>query len=163
MHVTSSAIISGMILAVVLGQSPSAEKPIAASVKAEAKTIPSAPAKVEGKGQYTISGTQYWDLTVGTGKKAIPGFTLQVTYVGWYKKGKTEYVVFDSNLGKSPFQFDLGMRQVIKGWDEGIAGMRVGGKRQLVIPAEAAYGRDGSGKIPPNTALTFEVELVGVR
>lgn len=121
------------------------------------------PTVVEGKGTATASGTHYWDLKVGTGKKAIPGFTLRVNYIGWYKKGKNEYVIFDSNQGKEPLRFDLGMRKVIKGWDEGFAGMRVGGKRQLQIPAESAYGARGAGKIPPNTPLIFEVELVDVR
>ena len=118
---------------------------------------------MEGKPSYTISGTQFWDIKVGTGKKAIPGFTLRVNYTGWYKKNKTDYVIFDSTRDKGPYQFDLGMHHVIKGWDEAIPGMRVGGKRQLVIPPDAAYGRDGSGKIPPNTTLIFEIELVEVR
>jgi FKBP-type peptidyl-prolyl cis-trans isomerase FkpA len=121
------------------------------------------PTVVEGKGVATASGTHYWDLKIGTGKKAIPGFTLRVNYTGWFKKGKNEYVIFDSNQGKEPFQFDLGMRKVIKGWDEGLAGMRVGGKRQLQIPADSAYGARGAGKIPPNMPLIFEVELVDVR
>lgn len=129
----------------------------------DAKPTLPAPSKVEGKPSYTISGVQYWDIKVGTGKKAIPGFTLRVNYTGWYKKNKAEYVIFDSSKAKGPFQFDLGMRHVIKGWDEAIPGMHVGGIRQLVIPAEAAYGRDGSGKIPPNTPLIFEIELVDVK
>ena len=122
-----------------------------------------APPKTEGKGQYTVSGTQYWDLVVGSGKKAIPGFTLRVMYTGWYKKGKDTYVIFDHNRGKDPFEFDLGMRRVIKGWDEAITGMRVGGKRLIVVPPDAGYGAQGAGKIPGNTTLIFEVELVDVR
>ncbi len=125
--------------------------------------IPTIPTVMEGKPSYTISGTKYWDMTVGAGKKAIPGFTIRVHYTGWYKKNKTNYVLFDSSRGRGPLQFDLGMRKVIKGWDEGIRGMRVGGKRQLVIPPEAAYGREGTAGIPGNTTLIFEVELVEVR
>lgn len=121
------------------------------------------PAPVEGKGIATANGTQYWDLKVGTGKKAIPGFTLKVHYIGWYKKNKNEYVIFDSTRDKGPFQFDLGMRKVIKGWDEGFLGMRVGGKRQLRVPAGSAYGSRGMGSIPPNMPLIFEVELLDVR
>ena len=121
------------------------------------------PTKMEVKPLGTISGTHYWDIKVGTGKKAIPGFTLRVNYIGWFKKNKTDYVIFDSTVGKEPFQFDLGMRRVIKGWDEGIMGMRVGGRRQIIIPPEAAYGPTGAGKIPPNATLIFEVELVEVR
>ncbi|HUS20201.1 MAG TPA: FKBP-type peptidyl-prolyl cis-trans isomerase [Terriglobales bacterium] len=122
-----------------------------------------APPKAEGKGGGTVSGTQYWDLKVGTGKKAIPGFTLRVHYTGWLRKKKDQYEVFDSSVGKDALKFDLGMGRVIKGWDEGIAGMRVGGRRLLVIPPEAAYGREGSGKISGNATLIFEVELVEVR
>ncbi len=121
------------------------------------------PAPVEGKGNLTASGTRYWDLKIGTGKKAIPGFTLKVNYIGWFKKSKTTYVIFDSTLDKPPMQFDLGLRKVIKGWDEGLVGMRVGGKRQLQIPADSAYGARGLGTIPPNMPLIFEVELLDVR
>lgn len=124
---------------------------------------PPAPQTMEGKPAYTRSGTQYWDMVVGTGKKAIPGFTLKVHYTGWYKKNKTTYVLFDTSHGRDPIKFDLGVGRVIKGWDEGLQGMKVGGKRQLVIPPDSAYGNRGSGKIPPNTALIFEVELVDVR
>lgn len=124
---------------------------------------PPVPQVMEGKPNHTRSGTQYWDIQIGTGKKAIPGFTVQVHYTGWYKKNKTTYVMFESSLGRKPIKFDLGMGRVIKGWDEGIQGMKVGGKRQLVIPPDSAYGREGSANIPPNMPLIFEVELVDVR
>lgn len=124
---------------------------------------PPAPQTMEGKPSSTKSGTQYWDMVVGAGKKAIPGFTVSVHYTGWYKKNKTSYVLFDTSRGRNPIKFDLGVGRVIKGWDEGLQGMKVGGKRQLVIPPDSAYGRQGSGKIPPNTTLIFEVELVDVR
>lgn len=124
---------------------------------------PPAPKPVEGKPSYTKSGTQYWDIVVGTGKKAIPGFTIRVHYTGWYKKNKTTYVIFDTSHGRDPIKFDLGVGRVIKGWDEGLQGMKVGGKRQLVIPSDSAYGSRGSGKIPPYATLIFEVELVDVR
>ena len=128
-----------------------------------AKPAVPSPAVMEGEPSYTRSGTKYWDMAVGTGKKAIPGFTIRVHYTGWYKKNKTTYVLFDTSRGRSPLQFDLGIRKVIKGWDEGIAGMKVGGKRQLVIPPDSAYGREGTGGIPGNATLIFEVELVEVR
>jgi FKBP-type peptidyl-prolyl cis-trans isomerase FkpA len=136
---------------------------MAAAQKAGAPQPASAPPKAEGKGAGTTSGTQYWDLKVGTGKKAIPGFTIRVHYTGWVKKKKDEYIVFDSSVGKDPLKFDLGMGQVVKGWDQGIAGMRVGGRRLLVIPPDAGYGREGSGSVPPNATMIFEVELVEVR
>lgn len=135
----------------------------ALSQKSDAKPELTVPAVMEGKPVRTISGTEYWDITVGTGKKAIPGFTIRVHYTGWYKKGKTKHVMFESSIGRDPIQFDLGMRKVIKGWDQGIIGMRVGGKRQLVIPPEAGYGAQGTRGIPGNTTLIFEVELVDVR
>lgn len=128
-----------------------------------AQDSPPVPRTMEGKPSYTKSGTQYWDILLGTGKKAIPGFTVRVHYTGWYKKSKTAYVVFDTSHGRDPFSFDLGVGRVIKGWDEGLQGMKVGGKRQLVIPPDSGYGNRGSGKIPPNTTLIFEVELVDVR
>lgn len=136
------------------------------AVLAQQPTVPTttpAPERVEGKPVVTFSGVQVFEIKVGTGKKAIPGFTLRMHYTGWYKKNKTTYVIFDTSRHKEPLEFDLGMRRVIKGWDEGIPGMRVGGKRQLIVPPEAAYGNRGFGSIPPNTTLIFEVELVEVR
>ncbi len=108
----------------------------------------------------TNSGLQYEDLTEGTGKVAKAGDNIEVHYTGWLKNGTK----FDSSLDRgSPFGFKLGVGQVIKGWDEGVAGMKVGGKRKLVIPAALGYGSRGAGSvIPPNSELTFEVELLGV-
>jgi FKBP-type peptidyl-prolyl cis-trans isomerase len=160
-----------LLLSLAAAQNPESKDPAKESSqepkalhKASSKSPaePPVPAKMEGKPTYTLSGTQYWDMTVGTGKKAISGFTVRVHYTGWYKK-KNSYVLFDSSRGSEPIEFDLGRRAVIKGWDEGIAGMRVGGKRQLVIPPEAGYGAQGSGKIPSYTTLIFEVELVEVK
>ena len=116
--------------------------------------------KVTGPGVRTPSGLQYWDIKIGTGAKAISGETVRVKYTGWLANGKK----FDSS-GDDPFSFDLGARQVIKGWDEGIPGMHVGGKRQLRIPPELGYGERGTpdGTIPPNSTLIFDVELVGIQ
>lgn len=107
------------------------------------------------------SGLQYTDLTLGTGPTPAPGQTVSVHYTGWLPDGKK----FDSSHDRGqPFQFVLGRGQVIKGWDEGIATMKVGGKRKLVIPPELGYGAQGvSGAVPPNATLTFEVELLAVR
>jgi len=118
----------------------------------------SSPTKVTGKPTTTASGLQYWDIVVGTGATAVPGKTVKVHYTGWLTNGKK----FDSSVDRGqPFAFPLGGGQVIKGWDEGVAGMKVGGKRQLHIPPDLGYGSRGAGGvIPPNATLIFDVELI---
>jgi hypothetical protein len=99
------------------------------------------------------------DLVVGTGAEAVSGRVLRMTYTGWLINGQR----FDTNVGGAPFSFTLGAGMVIQGWDLGVAGMKVGGKRKLVIGSALGYGRSGSGPIPPNATLVFDVELVGVQ
>ena len=109
----------------------------------------------------TQSGLQYEDLKEGAGEAAKAGDTVEVHYTGRLKDGKK----FDSSLDRNrPFSFKLGAGRVIKGWDEGIAGMKVGGTRKLIIPSDLAYGPRGTpdGAIPPNAQLTFEVELLKI-
>jgi len=106
------------------------------------------------------------DTVVGKGKQAASGNTVTVKYTGWLyapnaPKGRGPQ--FDTSVGGAPFTFPLGMGAVIKGWDEGVAGMKVGGKRTLIIPSALGYGARGSGPIPPNANLMFDVELVDVK
>ena len=109
----------------------------------------------------TSSGLKYVDQVVGTGDAAVAGKTASVHYTGWLESGKK----FDSSVDRGqPFSFPLGAGRVIKGWDEGVQGMKVGGKRKLTIPSDLGYGSRGAGGvIPPNATLIFDVELLGVR
>jgi len=110
----------------------------------------------------TPSGLQYQDIVVGKGAQPKDGDTVVVNYTGRFTNGK----IFDTSVGpgKKPFSFALGRGQVIKGWDEGVATMHVGGKRKLVIPPDLAYGAGGyPGVIPPNSTLTFVVDLLSIK
>src|SRR6266705_7205671 len=153
---TRKVIVASMVLALSIALTESG------SAQAGAAKAPAAggPTKVTGEGTKTSSGLQYWDIKVGTGRMADRGNTVKVHYTGWLTNGKK----FDSSVGGNPFQFTLGAGQVIKGWDEGVAGMKVGGKRQLRIPPDLAYGPNGYPPvIPPNSTLVFDVELIGVQ
>jgi peptidylprolyl isomerase len=113
----------------------------------------------------TSSGLQFEDTVVGTGAAPATGQTCVMHYTGWlYQDGK-KGAKFDSSLDRGkPFEFPLGMGRVIKGWDEGVASMKIGGKRTLIIPAALGYGARGAGGvIPPNATLMFDVELLGVK
>jgi FKBP-type peptidyl-prolyl cis-trans isomerase len=111
------------------------------------------------------SGTQVIDDVVGTGDVAYPGKLVVVHYTGWLYENGAKGKKFDSSRDRAePFDFPLGAGQVIQGWDDGVAGMKVGGKRTLIIPPQAGYGDRGAGAdIPPGATLIFEVELVAVR
>jgi peptidylprolyl isomerase len=123
---------------------------------------PAAPVQVsDGDYQQTASGLRYADLQVGDGAVAEVGQTVSVHYTGWLENGQK----FDSSLDRGePFALTLGQGQVIRGWEEGVPGMRVGGRRQLVIPPELGYGAAGAGGvIPPDATLIFEIELLDVQ
>ncbi|HWX56466.1 MAG TPA: FKBP-type peptidyl-prolyl cis-trans isomerase [Verrucomicrobiae bacterium] len=125
-----------------------------------ASCSPSGPSKVSGPGITTSSGLQYWDVKTGNGQVAEPGKIVVVDYTGWLADGAK----FDSSRDRAePFQFRLGAGRVIKGWDEGVAGMKIGGKRQLRIPPGLGYGARKMESIPPNSTLIFDVELLEVK
>ena len=112
----------------------------------------------------TASGLQIEDIVVGSGAEAAPGQHVSVHYVGWLYENDQVGRKFDSSKDRGEaFEFPLGAGHVIRGWDEGVAGMKVGGMRRLIIPAALGYGARGAGGvIPPNATLLFEVELVNV-
>lgn len=132
-----------------------------AAHKPAARPNTSAPTKVTGDGVKTPSGLQYWDIKVGTGEEAKDGSHVKVHYTGWLTSGKK----FDSSVdANQPFDFTIGKAEVIKGWEEGVSGMKVGGKRQLRIPPELAYGERGyPGVIPASATLIFDVQLLAVK
>ncbi|MBL8832665.1 MAG: FKBP-type peptidyl-prolyl cis-trans isomerase [Rhodospirillales bacterium] len=113
----------------------------------------------------TRSGLGIVDVRVGTGEAASSGRTARVHYTGWLLENGARGKKFDSSRDRGqPFEFPVGAGRVIKGWDEGVAGMKIGGQRTLVVPADLGYGARGAGNaIPPNAALVFDVELLGLR
>jgi FKBP-type peptidyl-prolyl cis-trans isomerase FkpA len=127
-------------------------------------SVPTRSEKGETPMNSTDSGLQYEDTVLGTGELAESGQHVSVHYTGWLYDQAVKGKKFDSSKDRNdPFSFELGSGMVIKGWDEGVQGMRVGGTRVLVIPPELGYGARGAGRvIPPNATLMFEVELLDV-
>jgi peptidylprolyl isomerase len=124
-----------------------------------------ATAQEQGKAVTTASGLQIIDTQIGTGATPRTGQTCVMHYTGWLYQNGAKGQKFDSSLDRrQPFEFPIGRGQVIPGWDEGVASMKVGGKRTLIIPPNLGYGARGVGNvIPPNSTLIFEVELLGVK
>ena len=121
----------------------------------------STPLQTNGEGITTASGLIYWDIETGAGEPAVRGKIVKIRYKGWNQSGKE--FANSTTLGE-PSIFKLGAGQVIAGWDEGVEGMKVGGKRQLRIPPDLAYGNIGrEPSVPPNSTLTYEIELIGVQ
>src|SRR6266487_4522733 len=132
------------------------------SITGHAQGGPDHPTPVQGSGASKSGGLKYWDLKPGTGKEAQKGHIVSVHYTGWLANNGKK---FDSSLDRGrPFEFELGAQQVIPGWDEGVAGMKVGGKRQLRIPPKMGYGDRGAPPaIPGGAILIFDVELLDVK
>ena len=124
-----------------------------------------ASAQTAGKNMTTPSGLQIIDTTPGTGASPKPGQTCVMHYTGWLYEGGKKGKKFDSSVDRNePFEFPIGQHRVIAGWDEGVATMKVGGKRTLIIPPALGYGARGAGGvIPPNATLMFDVELLAVK
>jgi peptidylprolyl isomerase len=124
-----------------------------------------AAAQPQGKAMTTETGLKIIDTTVGTGASPKTGQTCVMHYTGWLSEGGAKGKKFDSSVDRgSPFEFPIGMKRVIAGWDEGVATMKVGGKRTLIIPPELGYGARGAGGvIPPNATLIFDVELLAIK
>jgi peptidylprolyl isomerase len=124
-----------------------------------------ASAQTQGKTMTTASGLQIADSKIGTGAQPKTGQTCVMHYTGWLYDNGVKGAKFDTSLDRGePFEFAIGRGQVIKGWDEGVATMQVGGKRTLIIPPQLGYGARGAGGvIPPNATLIFDVELLGVK
>src|SRR5271167_5080896 len=152
-------LIAAAIIGLALGTAALAQTPTHKPIQV-VRPNTNAPTKVTGDGVKTDSGLQYWDIKVGTGDVAKDGDHVKVHYTGWFTSGKK----FDSSVdAHQPYDFTLGKGDVIKGWDEGVEGMKVGGKRQLRIPPQLAYGEAGYKTIiPPNATLIFDVQLLAV-
>ena len=132
------------------------------AIVAALAAINATPASAQGKTMTTASGLQITDTKVGSGATPKTGQTCVMHYTGWLYQNGAKGAKFDSSLDRGePFEFAIGQGQVIKGWDEGVASMQVGGKRTLIIPPQLGYGARGAGGvIPPNATLLFEVELL---
>lgn len=154
----SCAVFCAVIAALLAAGPLSAQPGVAKARQTEPAPAPPAPTPQE---VVTLSGLRYTDLQVGEGSEATKGKIVEVLYTGWLE----DRTKFDSSVDPAhPFTFRIGIDDVIQGWHQGIAGMKVGGRRRLVVPPELGYGKQGvGGVVPPNATLIFEVELVNVR
>src|SRR5689334_22376240 len=159
--------VSSLVMAAMLvsAQTKKTTKPASKSTP-QAAALPTptpaaTPSKISGPPHKTPSGVQYWDIKVGTGPEAIKGKTVDILFVGWLENGKEFKASDDPEV---PTELTIGDGRQIKGWDEGVTGMRVGGKRQLRIPPSAAYGAKGAPPlVPPNATLIMDVQLLAVK
>jgi peptidylprolyl isomerase/FKBP-type peptidyl-prolyl cis-trans isomerase FkpA len=150
-----------VVLATACSQSEAPKQEAASTPQSAADAVSPPPIAATPQPGATVTELKIEDSKVGTGAEAVTGKSVMVHYTGWLTNGTK----FDSSKDrKEPFSFQLGAGQVIKGWDQGVAGMKVGGVRKLTIPPDLGYGASGAGGglIPPNSTLVFEVELLGV-
>ncbi len=148
-----------LILFVIDGDDDGVAPPIVSASPTPA-SVDTGPPPVAGEPTVSESGLGIIDIETGTGETPETGKLVAVHYTGWLSDGTK----FDSSLDRgTPFEFVLGLSQVIAGWDEGLATMKVGGKRRLIIPSELAYGEQGRPSIPPNSELTFDIELLQIK
>jgi FKBP-type peptidyl-prolyl cis-trans isomerase len=153
--------LSGNNPTITTNSSPTASAPSSTPIQTVSvtSTASATPATSPANIITTPSGLKYVEVKIGTGATAAAGQQVSVHYTGTLESGQK----FDSSRDRgTPFQFNLGGGQVIKGWDEGIAGMKIGGKRKLIIPPDLGYGARAVGPIPPNATLLFDVELMGI-
>ena len=140
---------------------------MALAAAAATAQVPAAADDATSSANAAPTGLVVTDTQVGSGDEALGGSTVQVHYTGWLLDRSAPSMhgrKFDSSIGKAPISFTLGVGRVIKGWDQGLVGMKAGGKRTLIIPSELAYGKRGAGaRIPPDAALIFDVELVSTK
>jgi peptidylprolyl isomerase len=160
--VVSSLLLAAMLVSAQTKKTTnSASKSTNTNAALPTPTPAATPSKVSGPAHKTPSGVEYWDLKVGTGAQAIRGKTVDILFVGWLENGKEFKASDDPDI---PTELTIGDGRQIKGWDEGVTGMRVGGKRQLRIPPSAAYGEKGAPPlVPPNATLIMDVQLLAVK
>jgi peptidylprolyl isomerase len=145
----------------VIGGDDDTITPLIVSGSPTAASVDTGPPPVAGEPTFSETGLGIIDIEAGSGETPETGELVVVHYTGWLSEDGTK---FDSSLDRgTPFEFVLGLGQVITGWDEGLATMNVGGKRRLIIPSELAYGEEGSSSIPPDSELTFDIELLEIK
>lgn len=160
----AAAAAAGMLAALGLtGCSSSGETALAQASPPPAQPAPQTPQA--GQTVTLPSGLQITDSRIGSGKTAGPGYIAVVHYTGWLYENGAKGKQFDTSVGRGqPFEFTPGEGRVIKGWEQGVSGMKVGGKRTLIVPPDLGYGARGAGRsIPPNATLIFDIELIGVK
>ena len=145
----------------VIGGDDDTITPLIVSGSPTAASVDTGPPPLAGEPTFSETGLGVIDIEAGSGEPPETGELVVVHYTGWLSEDGTK---FDSSLDRgTPFEFVLGLGQVITGWDEGLATMNVGGKRRLIIPSELAYGEEGSSSIPPDSELTFDIELLEIK